>query len=495
MSLVQATPVVPLAHMKRVHFIGIGGAGMSGIARVLLQRGVGVSGSDAVDSAVLTELSELGAQVHVGHAETNVSTAGADTVVVSSAVRDDNPELCWSRAAGIRVLPRASVLGSLLLDRRGVAVAGTHGKTTTTSMLTSALQHLGADPGYVIGGSLVSNGIGADAGAGDLMLVEADESDGSFLMLDPAIAVVTNVEADHMDNYATLDEIHASFASFADRVGHGLIACADDPGARKVAEHARMRGVDVRTFGTAAEADYRLADISAEGFATTCTITFPHDQPAPEQQSLRCRVELPGRHNIRNAAATIAVLHMLGYAPQDARDAVATFRGTARRFEPKGTVAGVRVYDSYAHHPTEVAADLRAARSALQSVSDATGSAPGRIVAAFQPHLFSRTRIFASEFAAALSQADEIAVLPIYPARESPQPGVTAHLISDEIDSGRVHTLDSADWETVATRLVEQTRPRSGDIVVTMGAGDVTHLGPQIVSVLERRGMERGNGD
>ena len=479
--------------MKSVHFIGIGGAGMSGIARVLLQWGVRVSGSDAQDSPVVAQLRELGARVHIGHAQSHVTETGTDTVVVSSAIGVDNPELQWAYAAGVRVVPRAAALGSLLLDRRGVAVSGTHGKTTTTSMLATALQHLGAEPGYVIGGALVTSGLGAEAGGGDLMVVEADESDGSFLMLDPAIAVVTNVEADHMDNYATVEEIHTSFTRFVDRIGHGLVACADDPGARKVAEHARERGADVRTFGITPEADYRIADIAAEGFATTCTVTFPEDDPTPDEQPLRLRVALPGRHNALNAAAAVAALHMLGYAPKAALEAVATFTGTARRFELKGTVSGVGVYDSYAHHPTEVTADLRAARAALHSVAVTARTAPGRIVAVFQPHLFSRTRIFAREFAQALDQADEVVVLPIYPAREAPEPGVTSQLIADKAEHVRVHTPEATDWDAVAAHLTELPTP--GDIVLIMGAGDVTRLGPRLISALELRETGRASGN
>ncbi|PSK91803.1 UDP-N-acetylmuramate--L-alanine ligase [Murinocardiopsis flavida] len=472
MSLVQKADIVPVDKLGSVHFIGMGGAGMSGIARVLLQRGVEVSGSDAKDSDLLRELEELGARVHVGHAAANVGAA--ETVVVSSAVRDSNPELAEARARGLRVLPRAAALGALLQDRRGVAVAGTHGKTTTTSMLAVVLQALGAEPGYVIGGKLVTTGVGADAGAGDVIVVEADESDGSFLMLEPQVAVVTNVEADHLDNYGGLAEIHANFASFVDRVGSTLVVGIDDPGAREVAATARSRGKEVRTYGEAAEADYRVTDLRAEGFASTFTLHTAGRDP------IRAAIAVPGLHNALNAAAAVAVADVLGHDPEVAVEGLAEFTGAARRFELKGEAAGVRVYDSYAHHPTELAADLRASRAALDSaVPD--GGAPGRVVALFQPHLYSRTRIFAAEFAEALTLADDVVVLGVYAAREDPEPGVGAELITDRIGHGNVrHLPDRA--EAVA-RVAAVARP--GDIVLTMGAGDVTELGPKIVEALE----------
>nr|WP_221308596.1 UDP-N-acetylmuramate--L-alanine ligase [Nocardiopsis mwathae] len=471
--MVPTTEPVPVAELGRVHFLGMGGVGMSGIARILLQRGVEVSGSDAKDSALLRELEDLGARVHVGHAADQLGDA--DTLVLSSAVREDNPELLRARERGIRVLPRAAALGALLLDRTGVAVAGTHGKTTTTSILTVVLQEMGAEPGYVIGGKLVTTGLGADAGAGDVMVAEADESDGSFLMLSPEIAVVTNVEADHLDNYGGLEEIHANFASFVDRVGSTLVIGIDDPGARKVAEVARERGKRVRTYGEAPEADYRVSDIAARGFATAFTLTPPGGDP------LACAVAVPGRHNVLNAAAAVAVADELGHDPEVAVEGLSAFTGAARRFEPKGEARGAAVYDSYAHHPTEIAADLEAARAALASrEATAAQEGPGRIIAVFQPHLYSRTRIFAQEFAEALTMADEVVVLGVYAAREAPEPGVDARLITDRIGHDRVHYRpERSDAVATAASLA-----RPGDIVLTMGAGDITELGPHIVAAM-----------
>ncbi|MDA2808249.1 UDP-N-acetylmuramate--L-alanine ligase [Nocardiopsis suaedae] len=475
MSLVPPTEPLRPEEMGRVHFVGMGGVGMSGIARVLLQRGSAVSGSDAKDGPLLHELEELGARVHVGHDAAHVGDA--ETLVVSSAVREDNPELAEARRRGLRVLPRAAALGSLLLGRRGVAVSGTHGKTTTTSMLTTVLQELGAEPGYIIGGRLTTTGLGADAGGGDVVVAEADESDGSFLMLSPEIAVVTNVEADHLDNYGGLDEIHANFAAFTERVGRTVVVGVDDPGARKVAETARGRGLRVVTYGEAPEADFRVGGIRAEGFATRFTLTPPGGEP------LECALAVPGPHNVLNAAAAVAVADELGHDPEVAVEGLAHYTGAARRFEPKGEAAGTAVYDSYAHHPTEIAADLRAARAALDSRAEGDG-APARVVAVFQPHLYSRTRIFAEEFGEALTLADEAVVMEIYGAREDPEPGVTSALITDGIGHGRVHR-PAAHGEAVAAAAA---LARPGDIVLTMGAGDVTELGPRIVAALEERG-------
>jgi UDP-N-acetylmuramate--alanine ligase len=480
MSLVRPTEPVPVDKLGRTHFIGLGGAGMSGIARVLLQSGVEVSGSDARDSDTLRELEQMGADVHVGHAADNLGTA--ETLVVSSAIREDNPELVEARRRGLRVLPRAAALGALLLGREGVAVSGTHGKTTTTSMVAVVLQHVGADPGYVIGGKLVTTGLGADAGIGEVIAVEADESDGSFLMLSPKIAVVTNVEADHLDNYSGIEEIHANFASFVDRVERTLVVGVDDPGARRVAELARERGKRVLTYGEAEDADYRVTRVRARGFTTEFTIRTANGEPVDGQ------LAVPGRHNVLNAAAAVAVADELGHDLEVAVEGIADFAGAARRFEPKGEAGGVAVYDSYAHHPTEIEADLRATRAALESLAeeareDGREHAGGRVVALFQPHLYSRTRIFAEEFAAALGLADEVVVTEVYAAREDPEPGVTAELITSRVAHDRVWYVPGRD--DAVLRAAELAGP--GDIVLTMGAGDVTELGPRIVEALAQR--------
>jgi UDP-N-acetylmuramate--alanine ligase len=478
MSLVKPTDPVPVDELGRTHFIGLGGAGMSGIARVLLQSGVEVSGSDARDSDTLRELEQMGAQVFVGHAAENLGKA--DTLVVSSAIRENNPELAEARARGIRILPRAAALGALLLGREGIAVSGTHGKTTTTSMVTVVLQHLGVDPGYVIGGKLVTTGLGADAGIGGPIAVEADESDGSFLMLSPKVAVVTNVEADHLDNYSGIEEIHANFDAFVDRVERTLIVGIDDEGARRVADTARERGKKVLTYGEAPEADYRITRIRPRGFTTEFTL-------ATAEGEIEGTVAVPGRHNVLNAAAAVAVADELGHDLEVAVEGIADFAGAARRFELKGEGNGVGVYDSYAHHPTEIDADLRATRAALRSFAeDAEENGEeipeGRVVALFQPHLYSRTRIFAEEFATALSLADEVVVMEIYAAREDPEPGVTGEIITSKVSHDGVRYVPG--HQASVRAVAELARP--GDIVLTMGAGDVTELGPLIVEELAR---------
>jgi UDP-N-acetylmuramate--alanine ligase len=469
MSLVTPTEPVPLEDLGRVHFAGIGGAGMSGIARIMLARGVSVSGSDSAASAALAELGALGARVHVGHRAEYLGDA--DTLVVSSAIRQDNPELAEARRRGIRVLHRAAALASLTFGRRVIAVTGTHGKTTTTSMITTVLREAGADPGYVIGGVLAATGTGAADGAGPDFVAEADESDGSFLMLAPDVAVVTNIEADHLDNYGTAEAYRASFGAFAARVRPGglLVACADDPGARELAARARDLGLRVRSYGESADADYRVDGTQSRGMETTFAV---HSGRGPFGMiDSGIALGVPGRHNALNAAAAFAAAVELGIEPGRAAAALGGYRGTARRMEPKGEAGGVRVIDTYAHHPTELAADLRAARGIAGA---------GRVIAVFQPHLYSRTRIFAAEFGAALALADEVVVLDVYAAREDPEPGVTGKLVADAVPGGAARYVGSL---AGAPRVVASLAA-PGDLVLTMGAGDVTRLGPLVLGEL-----------
>jgi UDP-N-acetylmuramate--alanine ligase len=478
-ALVTPVAPVPLAELGRVHFTGIGGAGMSGIARIMLARGVVVSGSDAAAGGQLDSLAALGADVHVGHAAAHL--AGADTLVVSSAIRPDNPELAAARVRGLRVLPRAAALASVMLGRRGVAVAGTHGKTTTTGMITTALRHTGADPGYVIGGILTETGLGAEDGKGDAFVAEADESDASFLMLAPEVAVVTCVEADHLDNYAGLAEIEAAFTAFARRIVPGgvLIACADDPGSRALAAAAASAGIRVRSYGEAADADYLVSSVQPAGMRVSLAVSAARPAAPGGAETVRLTVGVPGRHNALNGAAAYAAVRELGVAAGPAADGVAAYRGTGRRMERKGEAAGVLVLDSYAHHPTELAADLRAAR----------GIRGGRVIAVFQPHLFSRTRIFADEFGAALGLADKVFVLDVYAAREDPEPGVTGELVASAVPGGGAVFASGRDGapgrDGLPAAVAEYARP--GDLVLTMGAGDVTTLGPLIVAALAAR--------
>ncbi|WP_051297576.1 UDP-N-acetylmuramate--L-alanine ligase [Brevibacterium album] len=487
-----ARTLLPADELGRVHFIGIGGAGMSGIARVMLARGMRVSGSDARDSAVVTGLRALGASVGIGHEAAAVE--GADTVVVSSAIRQDNPELAAARERGLRIIHRSAALGSLMVGRRTLAVAGTHGKTTTTSMATVALQACAADPSFVIGGVLTATGANAHEGSGDVFVAEADESDGSFLLYEPAVGIVTNVEADHLDHYGSAEAVTAAFEAFADRLresGGTLVACLDDPGAAGIAGHAVAAGAEVVGYGFSAGArtDMRTARIvpaaagegAAEGTgAQRFTIELRGPAAADgaaepsEVRAVPVELQQPGNYNACNAAAAVVAAEALGLDPAAAAAGLAGFHGTRRRFELKGQAAGVRVYDDYAHHPTELTAVLTAARDVV--------SPGGRVHAVFQPHLFSRTQNFRREFGEALGLADEVLVLDVYPAREDPVPGVTGAIVAAEVP--HAHTVFLPAFTDVVPHLLDRVRP--GDVVLTIGAGDVTVLGAEIVEALER---------
>src|SRR5215469_11818887 len=344
MGLVTPVEPVPLERLGRVHLVAIGGAGMSGIARIMLARGVEVSGCDSAASAQLDELAELGARVSVGHSAEHL--AGVDTLVVSSAIRAGNAELLAARQRGIAVLHRAAALASLMIGRQGIAIAGTHGKTTTTSMITTVLRWCGADPSYVIGGVLAETGAGAADGAGTWFVAEADESDGSFLMLAPDAAIVTCVEADHLDNYGSLAEIEAAFAAFARKVSAGglLVSDADDAGARRLARTAQAAGMPLRlvSYGESDQAGYRLLNIRPAGMATEFELAY-------RDELVKLRIAVPGRHNARNAAAAFALAVELGFDPGEVSAGLASYRGAMRRLEAKGQAAGVRVLDSYAH--------------------------------------------------------------------------------------------------------------------------------------------------
>ena len=491
-SSIMAAEPVPAIRLGRVHFAGIGGAGMSGIARIMLARGIGVSGSDSMPSAMLDDLHAQGARVQVGHAAANLGDLGpGDTLVVSSAIRADNPELAEAARRGLRVMHRAAALASVMAGRRVIAVAGTHGKTTTTSMLTTVLRDCGADPGYVIGGILTETGLGAEDSAGMDFVAEADESDGSFLLLSPDVAVITNVEADHLDNYGSLAEIEAAFATFGSRVSSLVLTCADDRGAEAVAARLEPQGPQrVRRYGESLHADYRLGDVHAQGTATSFAVTADHS-PFGEIFA-QMTVQVPGRHNALNATAAFAAAVELGFAPPRVTAALARYQGARRRMELKGEADGVRVFDSYAHHPTELAADLRAARDIVAEGSGGHGgvvppgasrAGDGRIIAIFQPHLYSRTRIFADDFGTALGLADQAIVLDVYAAREDPEPGVTGKLVADAVPGGRALFLP--DRTEIAPLIARIAGP--GDVVLTMGAGDVTALGPQLVEAIRRR--------
>ncbi|MCW2781868.1 MAG: UDP-N-acetylmuramate--L-alanine ligase [Marmoricola sp.] len=453
--------------LGRVHFVGIGGAGLSGIARIMLARGVTVSGSDAKESRVIESLRALGATCYVGHDAAHVH--GVDTVVISTAVRANNPEVVEATRLGLRLLPRSAALESVMQGRRVVAVAGTHGKTTTTSLLTVALQHCGADPSFAIGGELNETGSNAHDGSGDLFVAEADESDGAFLVYSPYAALVTNVEADHLDNYGTEEAYKAAFDIFLDRIDRAgfLVVCVDDPGAAALARTARGRGLTVVGVGESDAADVRAENVSFLG--TNSTFTVVDRGRRLGEVTLR----IPGRHYVLDALAALTCGLRLGYNFADLARGLAAFSGTRRRMEFKGEVRGVRVYDSYAHHPNEIAGDLQAARSL---------AGDGRVVVAFQPHMVSRTRIFGHDMGVALGAADEVVVMDIYVAREDPEPGVTGALVADAVPLPADHVVFEPSWSSTAGHLV--SRARAGDVVLTLGAGDVTLLGPAVLQLL-----------
>ncbi len=475
-----------------VHIVGIGGAGMSGIARMLHARGARVSGSDTRDSDTLTRLANLGISVTVGHDAGHVDEA--DTLVVSSAIRDDNPELAAGRQRGLRVLHRAQALAALASGSpTRIAVAGANGKTTTTAMIAAATTAAGLDPSYAIGGDPVDLADNAHLGQGDQFVIEADESDGSFVVYRPHVAIVTSVQADHLDFYGDLPAVEAAYRAFVGTIEPGglLVACADDPGAVALADWAGDQGIRVIRYGQSAGADVRLRDLCPAGLGASATIELADAPTVGAPAAYRLELVVPGEHNLLNAAGALAaVLHGLpeGTSAEQPDRTTATawlaalgrFRGVHRRFEQLGEAAGVQVVDDYAHNPAKVAAVVA---TALQAAD------PGRLVVLFQPHLYSRTRDFAVAFGAALAPADVVVLTDVYAAREDPLPGVTGALVAEAAraaGAAEVHYV--ADLGDTADALVQLARP--GDLVATVGAGDVTRIGPQLLELLAARPAE-----
>lgn len=460
--------------LGHVHLVGIGGAGLSAIARLLAQQGVEVSGSDAADSAVVQALRREGITVHVGHAAAHVS--GADTVIVSTAVREDNPEVVAAVEAGARLWPRSAGLRSVMTGRRTVAVAGTHGKTTTTAMLTCALVAAGAEPSFAIGAEVASLGTNATLGAGDVLVAEADESDGAFLHYEPEAAVVTNVDADHLDTWGTEQAYAAAFEEFVGTVDRLLVLGADDPGAAALAEVGRARGLDVVTTGLADDPglDLRARDVRVVQGATTFVVD------GLGLAALPVRLAVPGAHYAADALLALAVGLRLGHDPARLVEGLAAYGGARRRMERLGEVGGITVYDSYAHHPTEIRADLAAARAI---------AGDGRLVVAFQPHLVSRTRRHGAEMGEALSVADDVVVADLYLAREDPDPAVTSQLVVDAVDGPPA----AAGGPVADLHAVLLPRLRPGDLVLTLGAGDITTVGPRLLDALAGGGPAPGS--
>ncbi|MFE1369916.1 UDP-N-acetylmuramate--L-alanine ligase [Streptomyces anulatus] len=460
-------PGIPAA-MERPHFIGIGGAGMSGIAKILAQRGAKVAGSDAKESATAESLRALGATVHIGHAAGHLAD-DASCVVVSSAIRSDNSELLRANELSIPVVHRSDALASLMNGLRAIAVAGTHGKTTTTSMLAVALSSLSLSPSYAIGGDLEGPGTNATHGEGDIFVAEADESDRSFQKYDPEVAIVLNVELDHHANYASMDEIYDSFETFVGKVvpGGTLVISADQAGAVELTRRVRdLSDLKVVTYGSAENADVRVHKITPRGLTSEVTVLL-------NGRFLTFTVSVPGSHYAHNAVAALAAGVALGIPAHNLASALGSYTGVKRRLQLKGEAAGVQVIDSYAHHPTEMTADLEAMRGA---------AADARILVVFQPHLFSRTQELGTEMGQALALADASVVLDIYPAREDPIPGITSALIIDAAKEAGAEVTAVHDQADVPAAVAGMAKP--GDLVLTMGAGDVTDLGPRILDHL-----------
>ncbi|MGB3351422.1 MAG: UDP-N-acetylmuramate--L-alanine ligase [Mycobacterium sp.] len=461
--------------LQRVHMVGIGGAGMSGIARILLDRGGLVSGSDAKESRGVIALRARGATIRIGHDASSLDMLpGGPTVVVTThaAIPKTNPELVEARRRGIPVILRPAVLAKLMAGHTTVMVTGTAGKTTTTSMVIVVLQHCGFDPSFAVGGDLGEPGTNAHNGSGAYFVAEADESDGSLVQYRPDVAVVTNIEADHLDFFGSEQAYIDVFDAFMERLQPGgvVVVCVDDPGAAAFAERTAALGIRVVRYGSGDRPDLAgaLLDWQQRGTSAVATV-----QLSGESGPRTMRLAVPGRHMALNALAALLASIQVGAAPDDVLEALAGFEGVRRRFELVGTANGVRVFDDYAHHPTKVTAAL----TAVQALVRESG---GRSIVVFQPHLYSRTEAFAPEFAQALDTADEVFMLDVYAAREQPIPGVSGATIADQMTAPVTYVPD---FSAVPARVAAAASP--GDVIVTMGAGDVTMLGKEILTALQ----------
>ena len=453
---------------ERLHLIGIGGIGMSALAQILLARGVGVSGSDAQQSDITAQLSRRGAAITIGHRAEAVM--GADRVVISDAIHEDNPELAEARARGLPVLRRSQLLAELMEGRRGIAVSGTHGKTTVTAMVGAILAEAGMDPTVTVGGVYPPLGGNARVGEGEWFVAEACEAYESYLDLSPEIAVITNIEPDHLDHHKTVQHLLASFGEFLRRITPGgcAVLCADRPelvGAHGYAPLLRER--EMITYGLSADAAVRGAEATAEGLSGRCRLWVRGRDEG------ELGVGIPGVHNVANALGAVACGLRAGAPVEAAKKALASFHGAERRFQVLGHPGGITVVDDYAHHPTEIAATIATARAAF----------PGRrLLAVFQPHLYSRTRDFADGFAETLSRADLIALVSIYPAREAPIAGVSIGMIADLLRARGKDVPWQLAKEEVVIRLVPHLKP--GDVVLVMGAGDITECAHRLAEHL-----------
>ena len=451
---------------KRIHFIGLGGAGMSGIARIMLARGISISGSDAKDSSVLAGLRTLGAEVFIGHQAINLGNA--DVLVVSSAIDQSNPELVAARNKGTLILARAEALALLMSESKSIAVAGTHGKTTTTSMLTVALQQAGLDPSFAIGGMINRGGTNAHLGSGDIFVAEADESDGSFLAYKPFGAIITNVELDHVDHFPDMAAVNRSFLDFIDSIQTGgfLIVGIDSPGAVHLLSQIERDDIEIITYGESA--DYSISHLSLQPSESHARITKLGKVIG------ELSLSIPGQHNIENALAALIAGLKFGATSAELLKGLESFSGAKRRFENKGSVNGVTVVDDYGHHPTEVRVTLETARRFAGA---------GKVIVIFQPHRYSRTAMFVTEFAQVLDLADQVFLLEIYAASETAIPGVSSIQIANEMSSSKV--VFEPSMIDVVNSAVDASQP--GDLIITLGAGDVNLLVPLILQTLEEK--------
>jgi UDP-N-acetylmuramate--alanine ligase len=447
--------------IQKLHFVGIGGIGMSGIAELLLNLGYRVSGSDLKHGATTDRLAALGGKIYVGHQASNVE--GAHVVVISSAVRPDNAEVIEAKRLQIPVIPRAEMLAELMRLKYGVAIAGAHGKTTTTSMIATVLVNGGFDPTAVIGGRLNAFGSNAKLGKGDFLVAEADESDGSFLKLSPTIAVITNIDREHLDHYAGLEEIQSAFIAFANKVPFygAVVLCLDDPNVQAIIPRIERRIV---TYGTSSQADLVASHIEFQDFGASFQARYKGNPLGMLQ------LQIPGKHGVLNSLAALATALELDIPFETISSALAGFQNADRRFQIKGNRNGILVVDDYGHHPTEIVATLSAARNACDR----------RIVAVFQPHRYSRIQALAEDFARAFNHADVLLVLPIYAAGEEPIPGVTAEILVDHIKKFGHRDVRFAANFTVLRQVLKDTL-QNGDLLLTLGAGDVWKVGEEFL--------------
>ena len=473
MSLLTPIEVQPATEVGPVHFIAIGGSGMNGIARLYAELGIPTSGSDRSESATLDSLREVGITCYAGHDASQLGDAR--TVVISSAIREDNPELAEARRRGLRVWHRSAALAALMLGKQGVSIAGAHGQTTTTAMTAVMLQQAGADPSYVIGGKLATTKVSSAIGTGDAFVIEADESDASFLQYPTRVAIITSVEPDHLANWGTPEAYTEGYHTFATLPAvEWVIVNVDDPGARALANRLRVEGRQVIRYGFAEDAEVRVSDARPVREGITGTLRYGKETGV-------LRLKVPGNHNLSNASAAYAAGRVLGLGHEEALAALGQFTGTLRRFELITDTAGIRVYDDYAHHP----AALNAARHATDVGNEDTGL-DGRLIACFQPHLYSRTADFYEEFGEVLTLADIAVINDVCGDREDPIPGVTGQLVVDAAQRHGVReVVYVVDKYDLPAALNEISRP--GDLIITLGCGDVTIVGPLLAPLLARR--------